>query len=437
MALIAGGVGRVAVKRLVIAPQQRHRAAQRFQVVTPTAGSATINQQTRVAPAQLVPVSEVAFDVAHLRDALPVWGVIRPPIGQGIDIEILPVEINAFAPEHAIHMVGQPLARLGVAEVEQLLLAVRAEQPCRIIRIKERAGRDPLRLKPDNEPHALRMRQLADGPETVRVTHRIRSPCAGLRPVRAGIPAGVNPPVIEFHTRLREGSDELALSLLAGPEAGEEAAAARTQDGRRQFAIAGARQVVSEHPPPPHILCAHTVPLPELQRDQRRARFLPRVQPEPGQFLPAAHMQAVDGVARELGCPLARPADDDDEPFAGPLQVEVRKAHAGGPPAGGGETVLGFRLQRQPFGFVAAGAAIIPGMMVENELALTGARQDQIHRLEIRHDRRVLRAGVLEVYHPLDGREITILDANAAHLQAGGWIGPDGRPLRAVLVQLS
>jgi len=132
--------------------------------------------------------------LAHLRQPLPVRRIIRAPIGQGIDVEILPVEINALAPEHAIHVVGQPLVRLHVAEVEQLLLAVMAEQPGRVVRVKERAGRDALRLKPDNQPHSFLMRRRADGPKPVRIARRVRRPRAGLGPIGAGVPPGVDPP---------------------------------------------------------------------------------------------------------------------------------------------------------------------------------------------------------------------------------------------------
>ncbi len=35
---------------------------------------------------------------AHLGEPLPVRRIVRAPIGQGINVEILPVEVNPLAP---------------------------------------------------------------------------------------------------------------------------------------------------------------------------------------------------------------------------------------------------------------------------------------------------------------------------------------------------
>jgi hypothetical protein len=82
---------------------------------------------------------------------------------------------------------------------------------------------------------------------------------------------------------------------------------------------------MGDHPPPPDILRANPVAsLPELQHDKRRADFFVRVQFEMCQFLARPKMNAAIRVAREFGGPLARPADDDDQPFLlAPLQIEV------------------------------------------------------------------------------------------------------------------
>ena len=62
------------------------------------------------------------------------------------------------------------------------------------------------------------------------------------------------------------------------------------------------------------MFCARSQsPLPELQHDQRRADFLAGLQLQVSQLLAGAYAQPVAGVARELGRPLARPADDDDD----------------------------------------------------------------------------------------------------------------------------
>ena len=59
----------------VIASQQRHGAAQRFQVVPPSAAGAGIDEHVGMMLDQLVPIGEVAGDVLDFGDALAVLGI--------------------------------------------------------------------------------------------------------------------------------------------------------------------------------------------------------------------------------------------------------------------------------------------------------------------------------------------------------------------------
>ena len=55
LTLISRGVGRVSVERLVIAPQQRHGAAKRLEIVAPAAAGARVDQHARMTPQQVRP----------------------------------------------------------------------------------------------------------------------------------------------------------------------------------------------------------------------------------------------------------------------------------------------------------------------------------------------------------------------------------------------
>ena len=82
---------------------------------------------------QGIPVGRVAGEVPDLGDARPG--------GRLVD------------------MGAQPLARLGVAKVEQLLLAITAKQSGRIVRVKKSAG-----VGPSRSPFRAVLVELARGP---------------------------------------------------------------------------------------------------------------------------------------------------------------------------------------------------------------------------------------------------------------------------------
>src|SRR5690606_16546066 len=102
---------------------------------------------------------------------------------------------------------------------------------------------------------------------------------------------------------------------------------------------AGSRRVVSQHPLPPDVLCPQHAPLPELEDHQRGTDLLARPQPEMRRLLTACDVQAVRCVPRELGGPLAWPAEHRDKTAAGPLDVEIRKVTVRTSPAAGGDAL--------------------------------------------------------------------------------------------------
>ena len=68
-------------------------------------------------PPQFVPISQVAGDVADFRNTLAVGRVVRAPDVQRIEVEILPIQVNSLLRQQLVNVVGQPLERVGIAQV--------------------------------------------------------------------------------------------------------------------------------------------------------------------------------------------------------------------------------------------------------------------------------------------------------------------------------
>jgi len=64
--------------------------------------------------------------VLVLGDALPVRRVGRSPEGQRVDVEILPIEVDALLGQELVHVVGEPLPGRGVAQVQKARVAFTA-----------------------------------------------------------------------------------------------------------------------------------------------------------------------------------------------------------------------------------------------------------------------------------------------------------------------
>ena len=135
-----------------------------------------------------------------------------------------------------------------------------------------------------------------------------------------------------------------------------------------------------------------------------------------GQLLAGANLQPAIGVADEVGVPLARPADHDDQAVVlVPLQIEVGHVGAGRTAAGGadalGRIAAEHRFQRGVIGIVGRRADVV----VQQVLVLGRSLPANVQRLDVLDDRRVGRAGVLEVERPFDRGIIVVLDGLAAH----------------------
>ena len=65
-----------------------------------------------------------------LRDALPIFGVGAAPVAERIDVEVLPVDVDALLCHELVDMIGKPLAALRVAQVQQSAV-FSAENPLR------------------------------------------------------------------------------------------------------------------------------------------------------------------------------------------------------------------------------------------------------------------------------------------------------------------
>jgi len=166
----------------VVAAPQRDGAAKRLEIVAAAAAGTGVYAQSGPAPQEFVPEGKITRDVPDLGDALTVGGVRVAPMGQRIHVEILPVEIDALAGQKGIGMVHKPPPRVGVAEIEEFLSAVFAEQPLRMGVVEPRAGSHPFGLEPQDGLEAPRVRVIRDGPQSPGEAVRVDLPRAGVGP---------------------------------------------------------------------------------------------------------------------------------------------------------------------------------------------------------------------------------------------------------------
>ena len=268
------------LRGLKVAPQERHGAAERFQIVAPPAGSATVDEQAGMPVPQLVPERQVALDVADLGNSLPVHRIAFSPDPERIEIEILTVQVNALLGEELIDVVGEPLAGLGVAEVQQPVAAL-AQEPFGMLFKQPRALVDPLRLEPEYGLHVLGVGVVGDLADALGEPLWIGLPGAGFPPIAAGVPSGIHPPVVELRAALQVGVD---IGDFAGRRLVYSHASGRERRGQLP---AGPRQIVRDHPPPPDVLRTDAVAAIELEHDQRAADLLSGEKLEVRQSWPA------------------------------------------------------------------------------------------------------------------------------------------------------
>jgi hypothetical protein len=68
---------------------------------------------------QFIPVSQITLNVEVLRHPLPVGRIRRSPEAEGINVEILTIEIDALVSQKRVDMLRQPIPGLRVSQVKQ------------------------------------------------------------------------------------------------------------------------------------------------------------------------------------------------------------------------------------------------------------------------------------------------------------------------------
>src|SRR5208282_768321 len=123
-------------------------------------------------------------------------------------------------------------------------------------------------------------------------------------------------------------------------------------------------------------------------------------------------------------------------PLAGPAQVVVWIGRLRGPSAGVGKLLLASGSERIGMRLVAVRRAQVASMVPQDAVSLGAAAEGGVNRLDILNDRRISRAGVLEIHRPLDRRIVVVLHADAARAQAALGVGPGQGVLVPLLIQL-
>src|SRR5262245_9647895 len=144
MTLMGNGVA-----RSVGAPE-RCGASNRFQVDAPSAAGAVIDDQPGIALEQRIPESIQAFDVADLGHALAVGGIGGGPKWQRVDIEVLPITAEPELFDFIANEIGEELASLRVAEVEQEIVTT-AEQPVAMFFVPGCVFENAFRFEPEHQ----------------------------------------------------------------------------------------------------------------------------------------------------------------------------------------------------------------------------------------------------------------------------------------------
>jgi len=137
-----------------------------------------------------------------------------------------------------------------------------------------------------------------------------------------------------------------------------------------------------------------------------------------GQLLPCDDAQAVRVVSREVRGPLTGPAQGDDDPLPGPLEVEVAEVAVRGSATGRGDALARVGRERRLQRLVVVRLAGASDVVVQEELALLATLETSIKTLETLDDRRVGVPAIPEVHGPLHDGEVAVLDADATNLKA-------------------
>ncbi len=183
-------------------------------------------------------------------------GALAPaPICRRVDVEILAVKIDTLFLDELIDVLGEPLAGLRIAEIQESATSS-TEDPFGVILRKPGIGVNAFRLEPDDRFDALGVGVIADRPQPARESLRIYFPGAGLGPadVAERIPACIHPPVADLDTFIQIAIDTRFLVLLGGLLHLVEQMGAAPEKLRLWHSAVGLGHVVGEHPAPPDVL---------------------------------------------------------------------------------------------------------------------------------------------------------------------------------------
>ncbi|OQA28523.1 MAG: hypothetical protein BWY59_00735 [Verrucomicrobia bacterium ADurb.Bin345] len=260
---------------------------------------------------------------------------------------------------------------------------------------------------------------VADRAQAARKPVQVDFPCAGVRPSGlVVIPAGVHPPVVKLDAALEILVDKKDLVLRVGVDhLPELVGTARSQLRHGRKRPARPRQIVRDHPRAPHVLRVLAVALPELHDHHRRAHFLPRKQFEMRQFLAGAHAQPVAFVPRELRRPLARPAHHENQALVAGRDVEIGKLNLRRPSAHARDAPVRLRSKSLVDRLETVGGAIVALVPVQHVFVLRVPFERRVNGLNAAQNRRVGRAGILEMERPLHRRIVRILHPFAPNHQ--------------------
>src|SRR5579875_3613619 len=127
------------------------------------------------------------------------------------------------------------------------------------------------------------------------------------------------------------------------------------------------------------------------------------MQNEMGQLLASANLEPSPVVACKLCGPLPWPSQSDDDPLAGPLDIEIAKIAICGTPSYAGQFPCRLRSK--------------------NGLPTPVALQARIHSFNVLQNGRVASASIFKVERPLYRRKIVIRDADPPNHQPRFGVG--------------
>ena len=383
-----------------VGPPEGRGAADGFEVDAPPAAGAIINDQSGMAPQQSIPKRIEPFDMPDLRNALAIRRVGGVPEGQGIHIEILAIAAQAELIDSAGDEIGDKLARLRVAEVEEDSVAPGVEEPVMVLRVPHGAlnARAPARTRASIRA-PRRSASLSGLKPRVKVFFDL--PIAEFdRPAALAEPLGVDPIILDGQLVLDELADVVQVHFGAG------AAPVAAGDGCHERLAVEGGAVMGEDELAEQVLSPPAVALVEQQQQARRADGLAGsstrcVRASPAFRLTWPCSSQANSAAHSPLQPTAATT-----PPSPPCEVEERQHLVRGPSPARLEPQFFARPQRRRLGreIVKGGhAALGP---VQRGFAAACQRQHPVQRLDPLEERCVRGAAIGQGHHPFHRREI-------------------------------